>query len=478
MNKNKLSARIIWFTIIVFASIILSAQTAFSQVKIDSLWHVWNNPAQPDTTRLKAMHDIAWEGYIYSQPDSTFYFAQMGYDFAKSKGLKKQMAKALNAQGVSLWYQGDYASAIDYYTRSLTINEEIGDKKGIAYSLNNIGNIYHAQGNYNSSIDYYTRSLTIMEKIGDKRGIAYSLLNLGAIYSSQREYLSAIDNYTHSLAILEEIGDKRGIANNLINIGQIYENQGEYGSALDYYTRSLTISEEIEFKTGIAFTLNEIGQIYKKQGDYTNAIEYSSRALIIAQEVGAAIETRNASEALYDVYKSAGRNKPALEMYELYIATKDSIDSEENHKEVIRQKYKYDYEKQAIADSVAYIQVQKVQEAKLEKSRILQYALIGGVTLLLVFLGYVFNRYRVTKKQKILISKQNKELETATEIAESANDELKIKSTELQTKSEELEKFNNVMLDREMRIIELKKEANNMAEDNNTDIPYPEVGDV
>ena len=145
--------------------------------------------------------------------------------------------------------------------------------------------------------------------------------------------------------------------------------------------------------------------------------------------------------------------------------------SDAYRKEIFRQEYKYDYEKQAIADSVSYVQVQKVQEAKLEKSRILQYALIGGVTLLLVFLIYVYSRYRVTQKQKLIISEQNKELATATELAESANSELKIKS-------EELEKFNNVMLDREMRIIELKKEANKLAKTNKTDIPYPEVEDV
>lgn len=158
-------------------------------------------------------------------------------------------------------------------------------------------------------------------------------------------------------------------------------------------------------------------------------------------------------------------------MYELYITTRDSILSEKNQREVIRQGYKYEYDKQAIADSVAYAQVQKVQEAKLETSRILQYALIGGLTLLLAFLAYVYNRFRVTQKQKLIITEQNKELVTATEIAESANNELK-------SKSEELAKFNSVMLDREMRIIELKKEVNKEAKDSNTDIPYPEVEEV
>lgn len=56
--------------------------------------------------------------------------------------------------------------------------------------------------------------------------------------------------------------------------------------------------------------------------------------------------------------------------------------------------------------------------------------------------------------------------------------ELESANLNLKEKSDELEKFNNVMLDREMRIIELKKEVNKMAAANNLEQPYPEVGDA
>ena len=113
--------------------------TMASAVNLDSLWGVWNDKNQPETMRLKAMKKIAWNGYLYSQPDSAFYFAQMLFDLAETTGNKKWMASALNTQGVSFAIRGDYAKAIEYYTKSLKIKEEIGDKKGISYSLNNIG---------------------------------------------------------------------------------------------------------------------------------------------------------------------------------------------------------------------------------------------------------------------------------------------------------------------------------------------------
>ena len=46
---------------------------------------------------------------------------------------------------------------------------------------------------------------------------------------------------------------------------------------------------------------------------------------------------------------------------------------------------------------------------------------------------------------------------------------------ELRQKIKELEIFNKIMLDREMRIIELKKEVNDLATDTGKEAPYPEI---
>ena len=158
------------------------------EVNLDSLWQVWNDNTQPDTSRCKAMYKISWNGYLFTQPDSAFYYAQQLYNFAHRNHLKKYKATALNTQGASFYVQSDYPKAIDYYTKSLKIRKEIGDKQGIAMSYNNIGIIYTEQCDYTKAIDYYTKSLKIREDIGDKKGIASSLGNIGVIYYDWTTY--------------------------------------------------------------------------------------------------------------------------------------------------------------------------------------------------------------------------------------------------------------------------------------------------
>jgi len=385
-----------------FIILLLFPLFSFGQVNLDSLWSVWNNENQADTARLKAMRKIAWYGYLFTQPDSAFYFAQLEYDFAKSKGLKKQMASALNIQGVSFSIQGDYAGAIDYYTRCLSILEEMEDKQGIATSLNNMGIIYQDQGDYTGAIDYYTRSLTIMEEIGDKKGIAASLNNIGNIYYDQGD-----STYSAGNAALS--ADK-------------------YTGAIDYYIRSLAIREEMGDKRGIANSLTNIGAIYYKQGDYTSAIAYGARALNIAQEVGAATETRSAANALYKAYEATGRHKPALEMYELYITTRDSIASEENQKEVIRQAFKYDYEKkEAVADTEHQAELDKQEALATEeqkKQNVIIGSVSGGLGLVVLFSIFLFNRFQVTRRQKSIIEEQKEEVDRAYGSLEEKNKEI------------------------------------------------------
>ena len=52
-------------------------------------WGVWNDKSQPDTNRLQAMDEIAYDGYLFTQPDSAFYFSELQYDFAESVYNKK-----------------------------------------------------------------------------------------------------------------------------------------------------------------------------------------------------------------------------------------------------------------------------------------------------------------------------------------------------------------------------------------------------
>lgn len=425
---------------------------SFSQkAYLDSLWNVWQDEKQQDTTRLNAMYNFAWDGYLFNKPDSAYYYSQLMLDFAKRKTQKKYEAKANNLQGtyfyntgdyskamdahvgslnimkeindrkgisaalsnIGLLYkiQGDLATAIDYYTQSLKIKEELGDQKGIGISYNNIGNIYSNLGDYKTAIDYFKRGLVIWEKLGDKKGISGISNNIGMIYYGNKDFEKALEYYNQSLKIRQEIDDKPGVAKSLGSIGQLYTTLKEYDKAIEYYTKSLKINQEVEDRQGEANAQVNLGAIYLLLKDYSKAVTFLKKGLDLSREIGAILETQIASDNLYKVYKVTGKKKEALEMHELAIQLRDSIYSEQSKKEVVRQEYKYQYEKKATADSVKAVEEKKVVDAQFKQEQTQRYALYGGILLLIVFAGFMFNRFRATQKQKNIIELQKQIVE-------------------------------------------------------------------
>jgi class 3 adenylate cyclase/uncharacterized protein HemY len=278
-----------------------------------------------DTLRTDAIHKIAQVGYLFSQPDSAFYYAQVMYEFALEKNLKTQMANALSTMGASYYVRsdfpkaleyygqcydiytelsdkksmarmlnnmgvmhsilGDYPKALDYYQQSLQIKEEISDKSGMAGAMNNIGLIYMNHGNYPRALDFFQQSLKIMEDFSDKSGIAQTLNNIGLIYMRQENYPRALECFDRSLQLCEEMADKKGMAGIFSNIGLIHMNQHDSIRALDYYRQSLEIKEEISDRKGMAETFSNIGEIYSSQGDYLKAQEYFQKSIDIYEDI-------------------------------------------------------------------------------------------------------------------------------------------------------------------------------------------------
>ncbi len=435
-------------TILLFLTTFLGFSQKSEQ---DSLWNVWKDVKQSDTSRLNAIYDFAWNGYLFNKPDSAYYYSTFMMDFAIAKKQKKYEAKANNLQGTYFYnigdyaksmeshkrslflmkeiddkkgiasalsnigvlykIQGDFTTAIDYYTQGLKIKEGLGDKKGIAISYNNIGNIYSNLGDYKHAIDYFNKGLVIWEELKDKKGISGSLNNIGMIYFGNKDNVKALDNYTRSLKIREETDDKPGVAKSLGSIGSLYFSEKEYGKAIENYSRALKINEEIGDKQGIANANANIGGIYLIQNDYSKAISYSNKGLLIAQKIGAILEVQAASENLYIAFKKIGKGKEALEMHELFIQMRDSINSETSKKEVVKQEFKYQYEKKTAADSVKASEEKKVVDAQFHQAQTQRYVLYIGIALLIVFAGFMFNRFRATQKQKIIIEQQKQIVE-------------------------------------------------------------------
>lgn len=433
-------------------------------VPLDSLWRVWKDTSQPDTNRLEAMYKIAWEGYVFSQPDSAFHFAKLQYELAHKVGNKKWMASAFNIQGVSYYFRGYYDKAIDHYTKSLKIQKELDDQHGMINTLNNIGVVYFKQGNYSQAINKYSLSLSLSENNKNNPGMAMSLSNIGNIYYCQEDYVESLKYYEKSQSIFEEMGDKTGLASTLGNIGNIHKDLGNYDKGVEYILQSMDLRHTIGDKMGLMASLNSLGVIYVhqghyekalkifeesikishetgskeemtialnnicmifgKQGKYSKSIEYGLNALELGKEIGSINSLKGSYIELYKTYKANDQIEKALVMYELYIQMRDSIYNEENTKATLQQEYKYQYQKKALTDSIQNVRTNELKDAKIAEHKTQENYLILVLFIILLLLLMMFYYYRIKRAknlalehQKSIIESKNKELERLSLVA-------------------------------------------------------------
>lgn len=433
------------------------------QHQIDSLNKVIASPNSHDTSLASAYVALSEILYV-SNIDTLKFLCEKAKIITEKaleakpagsikKSLLKSLAGALNNIGYVYQNQGNISKALAYYHKSLKIYEEIGDREGVAMNLNNIGLVYLNQGDIIKTLENFHKSLKIQEEIGDKKGLAYSLNNIGYIYGNQGDIVRELEYYHKSLKIYEEIGDKKGLANSLNNIGTIYKDQGDMINGLIYYNKSLKIKEEIGDKSGIAVSLNNIGLIYKNQGDIIKALrcyhkslkiyeeigdkkgiaqsltnighvelekggkselkvaeKQLGKALELAQEIGYPHIISKASSNLSKVYEKQGKGLAALKMYQLSITMRDSMNNEATQKATIQQQAKYEYEKQKAMDDAEHDKLFAIRHEQKQKQRILMTAIAGSLVLVVGSLIFVFNRLRITKKQKLVIEEKNQEI--------------------------------------------------------------------
>lgn len=254
----------------------------FTQTNLDSLYAIWQDNTQDDSTRVKAYADYIYDTYT----DTALIMVKDLHAYALDRNYPKAQVIGYHIQGRAWSLKGDYLQALDFFNKSLKIAEQISDQSGIARSLNGIGFVYQNQGDYPQALEYYGKSLKIAEQIGDQSGIAKTLVDIGVIYKNQSDYPQALEYYNKSLKIAEQISNLEGISNCFHNIGVIYHIQGDYHKALEYYTKRLKIKEQTGDLTEMANTYNNMGLAYQSLEDYTGALNYFVKALKINEQNG------------------------------------------------------------------------------------------------------------------------------------------------------------------------------------------------
>lgn len=424
-----------------FIQDIKAADAEASYSNIDSLWSVWKNVKLQDTDRLNALDKICWKQYLFSKPDSAYYYANVIYRYATKINALEFQSRALNILGIYFNQQGEADSAVFYHKKGIAVAKRLNKNSSVAIYLNNLSNVELERGNYAASLDYIYQSLKISEKLKDNyliagnlsgignvyyelgdldKALLYStqslvhakkstatritkdiLNNIGNIYSERENYAQSIPAYMEALEVSRRFDDIEGISGTLLNLGSDYASLKRYDSAMILLNESLQLMKELEDDDGVASIYNVLADIYYSKKDNATALKYAQQAYDIVKDEDNFFLLKNVTEMLYRIYKETNNTSDALKMYELYKAFSDSIINDDNHKALLRSQIQYEFDKKE----------EIVKEANRSKDlKLKRRAYTIGILTIIAFLSYIIY-YLIIRQNKLIAAKKTVELE-------------------------------------------------------------------
>lgn len=225
------------------------------------------------------------------------------------------VATCLGELGVAYRKLGQIPSAIECFSRALTIFEGRDDIEGRATQLNRLGLCYRSLSDFRTALDLHHQSLALHEQIDNRKGQAEALNGIGRCLRPLGQPLESIEMLERALDITKEIHHLEGQANALQGIGLCHRTLGDVHKAIDYQLRSLTINETIAHVEGQATALGALGMCYRGLGLIDKAIDAHLRALAIHKDIGRLEGEANALDSLGRCHRTRGDLRAAIDCH-------------------------------------------------------------------------------------------------------------------------------------------------------------------
>jgi len=361
--------------------------------------------------------------YLYKGiMDSAIIYGNEAITIFKKYKKEKELAETLIILGSVYDYQARNEEALKNYSDAQQLFEKVNDTAGIALSFNNLAIIYYSQGDRDIAIGYFEKAIELDKKIKNYKELIWSTNNLGNIYLKKKKYEKALQLFREALSYDNKVENRNGLAYTLKNLGNYYLEINNLDSALFYHKKDLELYTELKGESGIALSHTNVGRVYFKMNDYAKAKKYGEKAYSITKELNLAIRTFEVAELMKDVYQKTNEYKKALEFTNLWYSLRDSMRNANSERAALRQRMQSEYDKKEAINNEQHKQALKLADEREQKQQIITISVTSGLGLVVVFLLFVFNRLKVTRKQKSIIELAHSDLEEKNrEILDSIN---------------------------------------------------------
>ncbi len=423
--------------------------SAQEELTKEQLYAIISKPAA-DTTLINAYNEFCWPVYCYDNFDSAIYFGNKAIELSqKIKDIKRESI-AHRRLGIVYTNTGDFKVALAEQKESYDLSEKINFKRGMQLALNNTGVIYLNNELFNEALKYFLKSLKIVEETNDYKTAANLYINCGIIYRRIGELNKSKQFFIKANNFAKLQNDNNTLIVTFCELSAIYRNVNLLDSSVFYLSEAKKhINDQTKSNTRFSIAINE-GLIFSAKKDHRSALgcflTAQKEAIGINDKVVIFINVGDEYKQLgkpdsafinfkegYDIsskhklfdnveylsyqvamyYKNKKDFKKFSDFMEIHLVAKDSNSRVNRTQKIISQQLEFEFQKKQVADSISYSQKEKISNAQLEVAnvklsheKIFRVMLILILVIIIVFAVFIYNRFRLTTKQKKIIEEQ------------------------------------------------------------------------
>jgi len=330
---------------------------------VDTLQQVWLNDSYPDSSRFHALNEF-YEMKIKADPAAVLELTIFHYDLAQQKKSKKETVNALNHKVLALQYLGKYDDALKELNTLVEITSNQKDTIGLAKSYRLIGAIFHRQSKYLDAVTYFSKSLSLYQEIEMETTQARLFTDLANVYNEINNFDLALEYFDKATQIAQKLNQKQMLRDLSVNIGFTHYEKKNYLQAISNSREAINSFESVNNQVGLADCYYLLAQSHQALNQIDTALYYINKSLGLNLSIGnpqQIIPTKllyanilyetNIAEAtrivkellpivdasygyayltqthhlLYRCYKAKGNLPLALNMHEKYVLYNDSL---------------------------------------------------------------------------------------------------------------------------------------------------------
>ncbi|MBK7666588.1 MAG: tetratricopeptide repeat protein [Sphingobacteriaceae bacterium] len=319
-------------------------------------------------------------------------------EISRQYNLPQELGEAEMFIGFILQNQGEYDQSLLHLISAEKEFEKVGNKLLLARNFWMMGNTYLKLKSYDESRKSFAKGKDYFGELNDSLGYFDCVLNISITHIEVKEFDKALELILQSESYYRKVKHTAALAASLVNKSEVLISMGNTLEAEPALKEALEIKKQLGAPIGIATCLLNLGGLYQKKKDYASSEKAYLEAMSFARKDNSLEIILKSYNGLYLLFKEKGDASQALDYHEKYLALNDSMYSSEKNEIIEEMKAKFETEKK---DKEL---IKKDAEITVKRNQ--QYLLFGGLGLVIVFAGFMYNRFKVTNRQKEIIEKQ------------------------------------------------------------------------